>query len=198
MELVDCKSAANLAALLRHLARVSEPEGNTGGLPPGQWHALRYFAQANRFSRTVSGFAAFNATTRGTASQTVKALEEAGYLVRTPSPEDRRRLRIDLTEAGRAKLAEDPARVLVRAIEDLPEEAQQSLDCQLARLLTGVSAERGQARFGTCPSCAHLGVCVARVDSQGGYFCYWAGEYLESDEMGGLCVTFTPRDSEEG
>jgi DNA-binding MarR family transcriptional regulator len=40
---------------------------------------------------------------------TVAALEEAGLVARTPDAQDRRRVAIDLTPAGRAVLAEDRA-----------------------------------------------------------------------------------------
>jgi DNA-binding MarR family transcriptional regulator len=40
---------------------------------------------------------------------TVAALEEAGLVARTPDPDDRRRVAIDLTPAGRQVLAEDRA-----------------------------------------------------------------------------------------
>ncbi|HKN41440.1 MAG TPA: hypothetical protein VJV87_00945, partial [Sphingomicrobium sp.] len=38
------------------------------------WMALRFFSRANSFSRTPSAFAEFQATTRGTATQAIKAL----------------------------------------------------------------------------------------------------------------------------
>ena len=56
-----------------------QAEGYDGELSPAQWMALRYFARANPFSRTPSAFAAFQATTRGTASQAIKALEASGW-----------------------------------------------------------------------------------------------------------------------
>ena len=192
----EAKSAANLAGLLRHLARLSEPDTPLEGLTPVQWSALRYFAQANRFSRTVSAFATYNATTRGTASQTIKALEGAGYLTRKPRPEDGRSARIELTEAGWAKLSDDPAGALVRAIETLPERARESLDANLERLLARVGDERGKDRFGTCPNCAHLERCPATEGEATGYYCYLAGEYLEPGEIDALCVTFTPHGPE--
>src|SRR5258708_19226642 len=62
--------------------------GYDGELSPAQWMALRFFARANSFSRTPSAFAEFQATTRGTASQAIKALEAGGDLVRQRSEAD--------------------------------------------------------------------------------------------------------------
>jgi DNA-binding MarR family transcriptional regulator len=74
-----------IAELVFHLGRIATGEGLVEGLTAAQWAALRYFAQANRFSRTPSAFAAFHGTTRGTASQTIKSLETQCYLTRMRS-----------------------------------------------------------------------------------------------------------------
>jgi DNA-binding MarR family transcriptional regulator len=68
-------SARETAELLLLVGRLVQAEGYDGELSPAQWMALRYFARANPFSRTPSAFAAFQATTRGTASQAIRALE---------------------------------------------------------------------------------------------------------------------------
>ena len=73
-------SPRTIAELVVQLGRITHGHGYTEGLTPAQWSALRYLSRANRFSRTVSAFAEFHATTRGTASQTVKCLVAQGYL----------------------------------------------------------------------------------------------------------------------
>ena len=70
-----------IADMILHLGRASQDY--EAGLSPAQWTALRYLARANRFSRTVSAFAEFHATTRGTASQTVKGLVARGFVKKT-------------------------------------------------------------------------------------------------------------------
>src|SRR6516165_10522816 len=75
-------SARETAELLLLVGRLVQADGYEGELSPAQWMALRFFARANSFSRTPSAFADFQATTRGTASQAIKALEAGGYLVR--------------------------------------------------------------------------------------------------------------------
>src|SRR6266576_2855128 len=78
-------SARETAELLLLVGRFVQAGGYEGELSPAQWMALRFFARANSFSRTPSAFAEFQATTRGTASQAIKALEAGGYLVRQRS-----------------------------------------------------------------------------------------------------------------
>src|SRR5580700_3289722 len=81
-------SARETAELLLQVGRLVQAEGYDGELSPAQWMALRFFARANPFSRTPSAFAEFQATTRGTATQAIKALEAGGYLVRQPFKTD--------------------------------------------------------------------------------------------------------------
>src|SRR5262245_32512851 len=71
-------SARETSELLLLVGRLLQAEGYDGELSPAQWMALRFFARANSFSRTPSAFAEFQATTRGTASQAIKALEAGG------------------------------------------------------------------------------------------------------------------------
>jgi len=68
-------SARETAELLLLVGRLVQADSYEGELSPAQWMALRFFARANSFSRTPSAFAEFQATTRGTASQAIKALE---------------------------------------------------------------------------------------------------------------------------
>jgi DNA-binding MarR family transcriptional regulator len=94
-------SARETAELLLMVGRLVQFEGYDGGLSPAQWMALRFFARANSFSRTPSAFAEFQATTRGTASQAIKALEAGGYLVRQRSEADGRSVTLRLKDKGK-------------------------------------------------------------------------------------------------
>src|SRR5262245_4800291 len=109
-------SARETAELLLLVGRLVQADSYEGELSPAQWMALRFFARANSFSRTPSAFADFQATTRGTASQAIKALEAGGYLVRQRSQADRRSVSLRLTSRGKKALARDPFEVLVRAV----------------------------------------------------------------------------------
>ncbi len=86
----NAESATQAADMIARLGWLSYSQGFVCGLTAAQWTALRYFARANCFSRTVSAFADYHATTRGTASQTVKSLVTQGLLTRTRSKSDAR------------------------------------------------------------------------------------------------------------
>src|SRR3989440_7180481 len=120
-------SARETAELLLLVGRLVQAEGYDGELSPAQWMALRYFARANSFSRTPSAFAEFQATTRGTASQAIKALEAGGDLVRQRSDGDGRSGTLRLTGKGSEAGACDPFGVLGRAVGSLDAEEQNAV-----------------------------------------------------------------------
>ncbi len=180
------------AELLLRLCRAALGEGFVEQLTSAQWMALRYFARANRFSRTVSAFAEFHATTRGTASQTVKGLVEQGYLVRTRSETDGRSARVDLTDKARAILVHDPVEVVVVAADALPARHRAQLVKVLERMLAHVARERGRAHFGVCSSCAHLRNGNGRGKRRQSHQCGLLNEPLSPEETGQVCISFEP------
>jgi DNA-binding MarR family transcriptional regulator len=181
-----------VAELVFHLGRIASGEGLAEGLTAAQWAALRYFAQANRFSRTPSAFAAFHATTRGTASQTIKSLETQGYLTRMRSAQDRRSVRLVLTEKARGILANDPFESLVRAADSLSAGIQVHFANALQDMLSQVAQERGKPPFGTCTSCQYLESDSCSRQGQTPYACGFTSEPLRLEELDGICIDFVP------
>ncbi len=179
-----------IAELVFHLGRIASGEGLAERLTAAQWAGLRYFALANRFSRTPSAFAAFHATTRGTASQTIKSLETQGYLTRMRSKDDRRSVRLVLTEKARGILANDPFESLVRAADSLPPSVQGHFASALQRMLGQVAQERGKPPFGTCTSCQHLESDGCSQEEQTPYACGFTSEPLLLEELDGVCINF--------
>jgi DNA-binding MarR family transcriptional regulator len=185
-------NSRSVAELVFHLGRIASGEGLAQGLTAAQWAALRYFAQANRFSRTPSAFAAFHATTRGTASQTIKSLETQGYLTRMRSAQDRRSVRLVLTEKARGILANDPFESLVRAADSLPAGIQGHFANALQDMLGQVAQERGRPPFGTCKSCQYLESDSCSREGNAPYACGFTSEPLCLEELDGICIDFVP------
>ena len=181
-----------IAELVFHLGRIASGEGLVEGLTAAQWAALRYFAQANRFSRTPSAFAAFHGTTRGTASQTIKSIETLGYLTRMRSEGDKRSVLLVLTEKARGILANDPFESLVRAADSLPPSVQGHFADALQRMLGQVAQERGKPPFGTCTSCQHLESDGCSHEGHTPYTCGFSTESLRLDDLNGVCINFVP------
>lgn len=179
-----------IAELVLQLGRIASTEALAEGLTPVQWAGLRYFARANRFSRTPSAFAAFHGTTRGTASQTIKNLEAQGYLARMRSETDRRSVHLVLTEKARAVLENDLFETLVRSVDTLPLGVRGQFANALQRVLGQVALERGIPTFGSCASCTHLEGDDCSRDRQEPYACGFSSEPLLLEELDGICINF--------
>lgn len=175
-----------LAEQIVQIARLAHGAGDTG-LTPAQWTALRYFARANRFSRTPSAFSEFHATTRGTASQTVKSLIAMGYLCKCVNEADGRSALIEVTEAGRTKLAQDPLADLAACIAALPPTCRDGLAQALGSLAASMARVRTAPIFGPCDGCAHCD-----TTQPGPAYCRCTQSLLDRGEMGSLCADFVP------
>jgi DNA-binding MarR family transcriptional regulator len=188
-------SARETAELLLLVGRLVQAEGYHGELSPAQWMALRFFARANPFSRTPSAFAEFQATTRGTATQAIKALEAGGYLVRQRSEGDGRSVTLRLTDKGNEAVACDPFEVLVRAVGSLDAEEQTAMHHALHRVLATVAASGAHRHFGVCQDCAYLGgemCCSSTSATLPALKCLLFGVPIQPEDAGLLCVHFQP------
>jgi DNA-binding MarR family transcriptional regulator len=185
-------NSRSIAELVFHLGRIATGEGLVEGLTATQWSVLRYFAQANRFSRTPSAFAAFHGTTRGTASQSIKSIEALGYLTRMRSEDDKRSVQLVLTDKARDILANDPFESLVRAASSLPPSVQGQFAHALQRMLGQVAQERGKPPFGTCTSCQYLEGDGCSREKQAPYKCGFMRETLLLEELDEICINFIP------
>lgn len=180
-------SASHIAEQIVHLARLVHGAATDQCLTPAQWTALRYFARANRFSRTPSAFSEFHATTRGTASQTVKSLITMGYLERHANEADARSTLIEVTPSGQTKLADDPLSALSQAIDQLPQTERSRFATLIGRLATTMARARAAPLFGNCSDCGHCDTA-----DRGPAYCRCTQTLLHHDDMSALCVDFLP------
>lgn len=189
MDQRDSDSASRLVQRLLRMGRQLYRSEGPGDLTPAQQAALRYFAAANRFSRTVAGFAAYHVTTKSTASEIVSELDRRGLVARTPWPEDRRRVRIDLTGEGRRLLSGDPVLEAADVFRELPGLIRNRLIDDLQELATAVGQRTGSSSFGICAQCVHAAEPAA---GGGGAYCRHFEASLDEDEAERLCVAFEP------
>lgn len=177
-------TADEIAELLIHLGRAARAEDQDAQLTPAQWTALRFLSRANVASRTPSAFASFHATTRGTATQTLKALETKGLICRGETQRDGRKVCYDVTTDGRALLSQDPLRDLTAAVAALPPRLYGALSEAMPLLVAELARRREMPGFGTCHDCRHF---------EGGpqeAFCGCMARIIAAPEVNLLCVNF--------
>ncbi len=180
--------ANNLAAMMRHLVRATELESDHEGLTPLQWSALQYLGLANGISRTVSGFATYNATSKGTASQVIKALVDKDLVNRARRPSDARSAELTLTADGQRLVENGGINPLATAIETLSDADRQHLETVMVTLMDQLRPPRGRVRVGSCHDCRHLGV-------RGGVpLCCRTGSLMDEAELKALCAAHMPSD----
>jgi len=173
-----------IRSLINRLSRLDAAGGWSDDLNPTQIAALGYLARANRFSRAPSHVADYLGTTRGTMSQTLKSLENKGYVTETRSEIDKRTISFSLTEKGqnitlRPNLI-DQAGVAMETSDAVQLEHLLSMALQRA-----LSLNKGRA-FGVCRSCRYFSPRV------GGGFCKLLSAPLAQGETKEICHEQVP------
>ncbi|WP_170415451.1 MarR family winged helix-turn-helix transcriptional regulator [Ruegeria atlantica] len=174
------KNDHGIRILINRLARIDSASGWTGDLNPTQRAALEYLSEANQFSRSPSHVAEYLGTTRGTMSQTLKALVRKGYAIEHRKKSDQRSISYELTEAGvSAVTGSNP---IADAIGNLPVGVRAALESGLVQSLRLALAANGGQSFGKCKTCAYHD-----ASNENG-FCTLLGLGLEAGEKDKICI----------
>ncbi|WP_368496800.1 MarR family transcriptional regulator [Herbiconiux sp. A18JL235] len=96
--------AAELRGATLRLARRLRLEKADDELSDGQTSVLAYLER--RGAQSPAALSAFEHVSPPSMNRTLNALQEAGYVDRTPSSDDRRMVSVSLTDAGRAVVQE--------------------------------------------------------------------------------------------
>ncbi len=177
-----------IADLVDRLGRLNAAEEWSGPLNPSQYAAISYLSRANRFSRAPSHVADYLATTRGTASQTLKALARKELIAETRLAEDKRSIRYDLTPSGQDMLGTHSA--MTSAIESLSAQKTSALQEGLSALVIQILAQRGGKSFGLCRECRH------HMKTTEGGFCQLLDVPLKAQEADQICHEHTRKQDE--
>jgi DNA-binding MarR family transcriptional regulator len=144
---------AHSAVVLERLSRLMRAAEHDGDLNPAQWEALRYIARANSFSNSPAALTRYLGATKGTISQTVKALERKGYVVKASRLNEKRSITLTPTARGEEKLKQDPWARLSVGIDELGGKVRRRLEQGLSELLSSELSRSGRSNFGLCETC---------------------------------------------
>lgn len=182
---------ARIVELVDRLSRIAHMLQFSDGLNPAQWEALRFVARANRTSCSPGALAQFMGTTKGTVSQTLKALEVKGLIERRRTPDDKRAVKISITPAGEATLEKDPLGSIHDALASCSEDEQANLVDGMERLLNAVQQGRGIGEFGRCAECVHYRPEACSETNSVGCRCAVSGELFTAIEIDKICADFS-------
>jgi DNA-binding MarR family transcriptional regulator len=178
------------AELIDRLGRLIRAERYAANLNPAQWETLRYLARCNRFSNTPGALTLYLGATKGTVSQTLNALERKKLIVRKDDPASGRVVRLFLTAAGRALIANDPLLRLAAAAAQLPPAQLGITTDALAEILAQLQRAHGMKPFGVCRTCRHFNADAADGNP------HWCGLLrlpLNETDSASICVEQEPR-----
>lgn len=150
-------------------------------LQPIQLSALMYLGRCNRYSDTPLAVTEYLGLTKGTVSQSLKALEGKGLLIKRPDVRDKRSVHLVLTAPAQALLdAVIPPDFLVAAAQRMGGDAT-ALEGLLLELLRNIQQGENVPSFGLCRTCR-----FHQTDADGA-FCGLTQEPLESKEIDLIC-----------
>lgn len=175
-----------LAALARAVANEQRQAAVGASLLPVQLSILGYLRDANRYSNTQQALTEYLGLTKGTVSQSLKVLEEKGWIGRRPDGADRRVVRLELTAAGRERLERAADDTWTQACQSLTAAEQAATVAALSRLLGGWQQARQGKTFGVCRSCRHFRPGPPE------HRCGLTGEALSDDDSQRICREHAP------
>ncbi|MGE7957930.1 MarR family winged helix-turn-helix transcriptional regulator [Pseudomonas sp. NPDC089530] len=150
-------------------------------LQPIQLSALLYLARCNGYSNTPLAVADYLGLTKGTVSQSLKALEAKGLISKSQDARDKRSVHLLLTEPAKTLLATVmPPAFLDAAAQRMGGQAGE-LEHLLGELLRNVQRTTDVPSFGLCKTCRfHRQVA-------GGPFCGLTEEPLARSDIELIC-----------
>lgn len=140
-----------LALALRHL---SWQHSGSRGLTPTQSQILAFMTTLGP-GVSVSEVARHLSITKGTASESVSALERKELLVKVTDPKDGRKVLLQLSSSGRreAQLSVQWPEVIVGSVSALPQEEQSGLLRGLIGLIMNMQKEGAVPTSRMCTEC---------------------------------------------
>jgi DNA-binding MarR family transcriptional regulator len=177
---------------LERLARLMRAAEFGNGLNPAQWEALRFLARANRFSNSPGALTRYLGATKGTISQTVKALERKKLIEKSERPGEKRSVVLRMTAAGTEMMAKDPWSALAQSSEALGGKTRRRMEKGLAEMLAQEITRRLDPSFGSCTTCRFWRADARGEDARGPHLCMLFDESLSDAEASQICIAHEP------
>jgi DNA-binding MarR family transcriptional regulator len=185
-------SGPDIAHSLERLSRVMRAAEHDGELNPAQRESLRYLGRANRFSNSPGALTHYLGATKGTVSQTLKALERKGFIAKAMRPGVNRSIVLTVTAKGEKALATDPWNRLAKIAEELGGKTRKRLARGLQDVLADILRKGGLKRFGSCPECRFFREKGRQNEASGPHLCMLFDAPLAPAELRQICVGYEP------
>jgi DNA-binding MarR family transcriptional regulator len=153
---------------ISELIRVdSRLTGNQYSLHPIQIQALHYLSICNKYSDTPMAVTDYLGQTKGTISQTIKALEKKGCVIKQPDSKDKRVTHLYVTNKGNDIIKNSlPTPMFSSALEGINDKESDEIITTLKKILSTVLETNKIKSFGVCRSCIYNNAV-----NDGRYYC---------------------------
>ncbi len=177
------QAALALYRIAQGIEALVRRRGEALGLSRTGVQALLFLHGAHPRFRTIGSIARRLVITPATATRLVDALERKGLVRRVRLEEDRRAVRVELTEEGLKVVGEiaDIGKELERLIQALPEEIREVLPQGLKEILKGMQQEGYITASGTCRTCSFFQPGAYPREAKP-HLCRLTGERLSEEE----------------
>ncbi len=126
------------------------------GLQPVQIEALHYISRCNHYSNTPVAVSEYLGLTKGTVSQTLGVLENAGFIEKLADAHDKRVVHLTVTKLGEETLDRIlPPNTLKAALGNLSRTDAKLISEAMETLMIALQQSNGFKSFGVCKSCHH-------------------------------------------
>jgi DNA-binding MarR family transcriptional regulator len=154
------------------------------GLQPVHLLAMDFLLRCNRYSDTPAALTAYLGITKGTVSQTILLLEKKGYLSKTGDATDKRKVHLQLTQAGEKILYQARPMELFDRAAYLLDRNNKNTTVEVdifVQALTALQKANKSESFGVCKTCAHF------TTTTDGYLCGLTKEVLTHSDSEKIC-----------
>lgn len=152
------------------------------GLQPVQIEALTYLTRCNRYSDTPQAVTEYLGLTKGTVSQSLKVLEQKGFLKKQQDTQDKRMTRLAPTTKGRKLIEQSyPAKSLKSALAATRSIQGSKPEESLRSLLREMQHTNDRKTFAACHTCRF------NQHHEKGYVCGLTQEALNEREVQLIC-----------
>jgi DNA-binding MarR family transcriptional regulator len=150
------QAALSLYRIAQGIETMVRRQGASLGLSRLGVQALLFLSNAHPSSRTIGSISRRFSVTPATATRLVDALERKGLAERARLKEDRRSVRVELTEEGQAVITRivDIGEELKSLVDHLPQRDQQPLSQSLMEILRVMQQADYVTVSGICRTCA--------------------------------------------
>ncbi len=156
--------------------------GQKYGLVPVQIEALTYLTQCNRYSDTPQAVTEYLGLTKGTVSQSLKVLEQKGFLRKEPDTRDKRIVHLAPTTKGKKLIEQSiPAKGLESALAMTSSLQADELAEILRTILREMQHMNNRKTFAACHTCRF------NEHHEKGYVCGLTHEPLSAREVNLIC-----------